>query len=72
MSDRRHADVFEVLSCQLQQNCFVDLTVMFCDLVGSTELSGKLDPEDLREKTVQTRSRVRLKPGTRKGLCLVH
>jgi class 3 adenylate cyclase len=25
------------------------LTVMFCDLVGSTELSGKLDPEDLRE-----------------------
>src|SRR5712691_3574654 len=25
------------------------LTVMFCDLVGSTNLSGKLDPEDLRE-----------------------
>ena len=25
------------------------LTVMFCDLVGSTELSGQLDPEDLRE-----------------------
>jgi len=25
------------------------LTVMFCDLVGSTELSGKLDPEDLRD-----------------------
>lgn len=25
------------------------LTVMFCDLVGSTELSGRLDPEDLRE-----------------------
>jgi class 3 adenylate cyclase len=25
------------------------LTVMFCDLVGSTELSHKLDPEDLRE-----------------------
>jgi class 3 adenylate cyclase len=24
------------------------LTVKFCDLVGSTELSGKLDPEDLR------------------------
>ena len=24
------------------------LTIMFCDLVGSTELSGKLDPEDLR------------------------
>lgn len=29
------------------------LTVMFCDLVGSTDLSGKLDPEDLRE-VVQT------------------
>ena len=25
------------------------LTVMFCDLVGSTELSEQLDPEDLRE-----------------------
>jgi class 3 adenylate cyclase len=25
------------------------LTVMFCDLVGSTELSAQLDPEDLRE-----------------------
>ncbi len=25
------------------------LTVMFCDLVGSTELSGRLDPEDLRD-----------------------
>ena len=25
------------------------LTVMFCDLVGSTELSGRLDPEDYRE-----------------------
>ena len=25
------------------------LTVMFCDLVGSTSLSGALDPEDLRE-----------------------
>jgi len=25
------------------------LTVLFCDLVGSTELSSKLDPEDLRE-----------------------
>src|SRR5262249_23872262 len=24
------------------------LTVMFCDLVGSTQLSGQLDPEDLR------------------------
>ncbi len=25
------------------------LTIMFCDLVGSTELSQRLDPEDLRE-----------------------
>ncbi len=25
------------------------LTVMFCDLVGSTELSRRLDPEDLRQ-----------------------
>ena len=25
------------------------LTVMFCDLVGSTDLSRRLDPEDLRE-----------------------
>lgn len=25
------------------------LTVLFCDLVGSTELSGTLDPEDLRD-----------------------
>src|SRR5215472_9594622 len=24
------------------------ITVMFCDLIGSTELSEKLDPEDLR------------------------
>ena len=25
------------------------LTVLFCDLVGSTQLSGQLDPEDLRD-----------------------
>ena len=25
------------------------LSIMFCDLVGSTELSQRLDPEDLRE-----------------------
>src|SRR5690242_8025794 len=25
------------------------LTVMFCDLIGSTALSAQLDPEDLRE-----------------------
>jgi class 3 adenylate cyclase/predicted ATPase len=33
------------------------LTVLFCDLVGSTELSGRLDPEDLGEviRTYQNR-----------------
>ena len=25
------------------------LTIMFCDLVGSTELAARMDPEDLRE-----------------------
>ena len=29
------------------------LTVMFCDLVGSTELSGQLDPEDLHDLITQ-------------------
>ena len=24
------------------------LTVMFCDLVGSTAMAGRLDPEDMR------------------------
>ena len=31
------------------------ITVMFCDLVGSTELSEKLDPEDLRTLIVAYR-----------------
>jgi hypothetical protein len=31
------------------------LTVMFCDLVGSTALSAKLDPEDLRERSHSSR-----------------
>ena len=26
-----------------------NLTVMFCDMVGSTKLSGEMDPEDYRE-----------------------
>ena len=32
------------------------LSVMFCDLIGSTALSSRLDPEDLREviRTYQT------------------
>jgi class 3 adenylate cyclase/tetratricopeptide (TPR) repeat protein len=29
------------------------ITVLFCDLVGSTELSDRLDPEDLREVLAQ-------------------
>src|SRR5262249_52402172 len=28
------------------------VTVMFCDLVGSTSLSSRMDPEDLREVIV--------------------
>jgi class 3 adenylate cyclase/predicted ATPase len=32
------------------------LTVMFCDLVGSTELSGQLDPEELHDLTRQYQS----------------
>ena len=31
------------------------LTVMFCDLVGSTNLAGRLDPEDWRESSAPTR-----------------
>jgi len=29
------------------------LTVLFCDLVGSTELAARLDPEDLRDTIAQ-------------------
>src|SRR5262245_26830695 len=41
-------------SCSLQYSSFGlaerrQLTVLFCDLVGSTELAHRLDPEDLRE-----------------------
>ncbi|MBV8399399.1 MAG: hypothetical protein JOZ17_11775, partial [Acetobacteraceae bacterium] len=32
------------------------VTVMFCDLVGSTALSTQLDPEDLREVRIPTNS----------------
>jgi hypothetical protein len=35
MSDRRHPDVFEVLGCQLRQNCFVDRVLAECRLVLS-------------------------------------
>ena len=33
------------------------LTVLFCDLVGSTEISSKLDPEEWREATRAVPSR---------------
>jgi len=36
----------EITSAEAERR---QLTVMFCDLVGSTELSTRLDPEDLRE-----------------------
>src|SRR5206468_3141670 len=36
---------------QLQDEQRRYLTVLFADLVGSTRLSGELDPEDLREPT---------------------
>ena len=43
--DRTEAlDLFAPHSAERRQ-----LTVMFCDLVGSTPLSGRLDPEDLRD-----------------------
>lgn len=34
------------------------LTVMFCDIVGSTALAAELDPEDLREIIAEYRDRV--------------
>jgi class 3 adenylate cyclase/predicted ATPase len=39
-------DVLEIRTVSAERR---QLTVLFCDLVGSTALSGKLDPEDLRE-----------------------
>jgi hypothetical protein len=30
------------------------LTIMFCDLVGSTTLSARLDPEDMRRSSART------------------
>src|SRR5262245_6192149 len=36
-------------SAQHRDAEFRQITVMFCDLVGSTELSAKLDPEDLQK-----------------------
>src|SRR5215468_9405851 len=36
------------------------LTVLFCDLVGSTALASRLDPEDLREIIRAARARRRV------------
>ncbi len=46
------------------------LTVMFCDLVGSTELSGRLDPEDLREVTAAGEVCIQVRAGTGRGLSI--
>lgn len=50
---RGAASVGEVASSQQQERSTAaerrQLTVLFCDLVGSTELSQQLDPEDLRD-----------------------
>ena len=41
------------------------LTVMFCDLVGATNLSSRLDPEDLRADDHRTPRLYRQLPGRR-------
>ena len=54
---RRLLDAIATLDAEVAPSAFPvradaerrQLTVMFCDLVGSTELSARLDPEDLRE-----------------------
>jgi len=61
---RRLLDAIAALGAQMPASCVTaaspdtplradaerrQLTVMFCDLVGSTELAARLDPEDLRE-----------------------
>ena len=60
VSRRRHAvkagadalDVAPIRGTQVSSTAEAErrpLSVMFCDLVGSTALSSRLDPEDLRE-----------------------
>lgn len=46
------------------------LTVMFCDLVGSTALSARLDPEDLREIVRQYKRPVRKSSTGMRGILL--
>jgi len=43
------SNIGSALAATSQQAERRQLTVMFCDLVGSTELSSRLDPEDLRD-----------------------
>jgi class 3 adenylate cyclase/predicted ATPase len=45
-SDRRAHNDHELIGSDADRR---QMTVMFCDLVGSTALSQKLDPEDLRD-----------------------
>jgi class 3 adenylate cyclase len=47
----RVSNVTEVppIGGQAREAEFRQITVMFCDLVGSTQLSEKLDPEDLQK-----------------------
>jgi len=44
------------------------LTVMFCDLVGSTALSTRFDPEDLRELIGTTTARSPIRSAASTGL----
>ena len=45
----RAIDALRSQSIQRREAEFRQITVMFCDLVGSTQLSEKLDPEDLHK-----------------------
>jgi len=54
MSLRSEAPAADIVAVSPDSSARTDaerrqLTVMFCDLVGSTELSARIDPEDLRE-----------------------
>ncbi len=46
-TDRPASSIIESVEAERRQ-----LTVMFCDLAGSTELSQRLDPEDLRDVNI--------------------
>src|SRR6266478_6883781 len=44
-SRRRHTR----FDCDWSSTCALPISVLFCDLVGSTAIAGQLDPEDWRE-----------------------